>query len=333
MTHAPRFASPCLAVFPPASDTCSTLCFTLPNPVPPRVRHMLHASLHSAWRLSAPCPPRAPCLVSPHCQCSIFVSHISNASLRFLRLCNAVFLTHAPCLSSLCLAVIRPVADTRSVLRFTLLDCARSASHPPCPVPLFTLLAWHPLCFSHIRCASLHSVCLLCYAPDTGAVLRITLLRSTAPCFLHTHHASLLPAWLYRPLDLTHASCLGTPCLAVLLPAIQTNTTLHFTVPRSPSLCVRHMCHPSFLTASPVLSSSSDTCPVPRFTHTVNAELCGDHMPLASHHSAWLFCALHPTHAPRFTSSMRCASLVFVIYVCRPHRDGTGDVASRGGRM
>ncbi len=194
--------------------------FTLLGGYPPKVRHMPRASFHSTG--SAP----------------LCVSHISHASLRFLRLCTAVFLTHAPCLSSLCLAVIRPVADTCSVLRFTLLGC-------------------DPLCFSHMRHASLHT-------PHYATVPRITLLRSAAP-----------------PIH-TRAPCPASPCSSLLLPASDTCTVPCFTLLVSAALGVRRtllcsnlsawLCSALLHTNAPCFTSLPRRAPL-SFSHMHHASL------------------------------------------------------------
>jgi len=220
------------------------------------------------------------------------------------------------------------VSDARFFAQISLLGCVqlcftqtlrashhclavpRSASHT-CTMPRFTLPLSDPLCISHMplclvspRLAVLHS------ASGTCPVLHVTLLDCTPLCVSRMPRASLHPAqsdirpilhvsnhpaWLCT-LRLTRAQCLTSPTLAAL-------------------------------------HSASHTCLVPHITHTVCAEHCVSHTPRASHHSAWLFCALHLTLVPCFTSSMCCASSVFVIYVCRPHRKATRDVARPGGRM
>ena len=169
------------------------------------------------------------------CAAPLCFSHTHHASARSTWLFSALLHTHVPSLASPCLIHLRSASLT-------------------CKVPHFTVLGWSLLCVPRMRPAPLHPACLLsslhlshaprlaspCLlvllsAPLTCAVLHFTLIRCAVPlCSPHTHHASLLPAWLCcSSLLLTHTH---TPSLASLCLAVPRSASLTCPVPRFPML-------------------------------------------------------------------------------------------------
>ena len=294
LTHATCLAPPSLPLLLSASHTCPVPRFTLPRSHPLCLSHMPRAPLHPASLCSPLCfwrMPRASPFTVPHC-----APHMPPAPLHPTTLCSAHPLTHAPCLTPPCSAV--------------LLLSASHTSH----THRLTLPASSPLSFSLTPHASLHPTSLCsallrtlpqCLTSPSSAVLLLSPCHSS-----HTHRFTLPlshPLCVSRmPRSPLHHACLCSPLCFWHMPRAS---------PFTPPLCAPHMprspLHPTALCsaqllihaprlASPCLAlphSAPHTSHTHPFTLPRCATLCVSHMPSASLHSAWLCSALLPTHA------------------------------------
>ena len=173
---------------------------------------------------------------------------------------------------------------------------------------------------------SLASLCpaVLRDASHTCVIPHFNLPTRDPLAFSHMHPPSFPSHGLSNVLRPTPPPCLTSPCAVVVRSAPDTCTVPHFTLLGCAALFIRHLLRPSL--------SSAWLCSALRLTHA-QCLTSPSRTPLASLHYAWLFCAQHPTHAPRFISSMCYENLVMVMHVCRPYHDATGDAAGRRGRM
>ena len=274
-THAPSLASlylPLIRSPPPvplltlpcSAPLCSALLLTLASflkflslPVPalplthppclaslslPAVRSASHTRTMPRFTLLASAPHTCPMpRFSLIGNSALRKSHMHHALLHPALPCSDLLHTHAPCLSSLCLAVIRPKSATCPVPRFIPLAVLHSACHTSA-TPHFAFSGCALQCSSLMRHASLLSVWLLsapwlthapCFASPCLAVIRsashtcvmplftlLTMLPCPAsPCsaqllppFIHVHHAPHHPAPPCCYLLPTHAPCLASPC-------------------------------------------------------------------------------------------------------------------------
>jgi len=163
------------------------------------------------------------------CCAQLCTSHMHHASFYSPCLFSILRLSHAPCLLSLSLPLLRSLSHT-------------------CPLSRLTLFRPLPFCFSHTHHASLRP-------------------SPSAPCFELMPNASLHSTTLSSALNPTHAPCLTSPSSAALLPAPHKCPVPPFTLPAYASLPISHSrplsLHPACLysalrpTRAPCLTSLS----------------------------------------------------------------------------
>ena len=194
---------------------------------------------------------------------------------------SALLPTHAPCLTSPCLAVLLLSAShAHTVPRFTLPPCAPLCfTHTPRPSPLShwllrTLLPSHAPCSASPCLAVSRSASNRCLDPHFALSHHVP-----SVCFRHMHRPSLHPASLSCARCQTHASLLKSLSLAVFSSASHTRSVLHITA--SP-------CPAQLLTHAHILASPS-RCLIRSASHTCLRASC---------HPAWLYSAQCLTHGP-----------------------------------